>query len=71
MFQIEFESVCKERDQWYKRACEFKALALAARQEFENDDTLWFEQAYRDALDKYRFACLKLDENVMLKPVAA
>lgn len=71
MLHIELESIRRERDQWYKRACEFKALALAARQEFDNDDALWFEHAYQDALNKYTSACQALEQRMLSKPLAA
>ena len=71
MQQPETESVKREREQWHKRACEFRALAMAARQEFDNDDALWFEQAYQDALNKYDICCRALEQGWQARPLAA
>jgi hypothetical protein len=57
------EQLRREREKWHARAREFQALAMAARQEFENDDAVWFEQAYAQAREKYAQACRAMEQN--------
>lgn len=63
---LQQEQLRREREQWQRRAREFKDLAMAARREFESDDFLWFEQAYEHAREKYAQVCraLELDQTV-------
>lgn len=60
---LHLQQLRREREQWHARAREFQALAMAARQEFDNDDALWFEQAYAQAREKYAQACRALEQN--------
>ena len=62
---LQTEQLREEREQWHRRAREFQVMAMAARQEFENDDAVWFEQAYEQAREKYARACRALEQNTL------
>lgn len=60
---LQQEQLRRERQEWQRRAREFQALAMAARQEFESDDVMWFEQAYEEAREKYARVCRALEQS--------
>lgn len=71
MDESDIQSLRQERERWYQRACEFRALALAARRDEDDDDAAWFERAYRQALEKHTALTRLLEDSTAAVSLAA